>query len=55
MGSFNLLGRTAPVQATSLLIVGPFLDYWLTDKRVDAYHCTLSSMVISFCQSLFHP
>uniref|UniRef100_A0A7C9B1A8 Sugar phosphate transporter domain-containing protein n=1 Tax=Opuntia streptacantha TaxID=393608 RepID=A0A7C9B1A8_OPUST len=37
IGSFNLLGRTAPVQAASLLIVGPFLDYWLTNKRVDAY------------------
>lgn len=55
MGSFNLLGRTAPVQATSLLIVGPFLDYWLTDKRVVAYDYTLPSMVISLCQSLFHP
>ncbi|KAK4800604.1 hypothetical protein SAY86_021091 [Trapa natans] len=44
MGSFNLLGHTAPVQATSLLIVGPFLDYWLTNKRVDAYHYTLTSM-----------
>ncbi|OWM82279.1 UDP-rhamnose/UDP-galactose transporter 6 [Punica granatum] len=44
MGSFNLLGHTAPVQATSLLIVGPFLDYWLTDQRVDAYHYTLISV-----------
>ncbi|KAK9678708.1 hypothetical protein RND81_11G228500 [Saponaria officinalis] len=37
ISSFNLLGRTAPVQAASLLVVGPFLDYWLTNKRVDAY------------------
>ncbi|CAM8912402.1 unnamed protein product [Rhodiola kirilowii] len=37
LGSFNLLGHTAPAQAASLLIVGPFLDYWLTEKRVDAY------------------
>ncbi|XP_074308640.1 UDP-rhamnose/UDP-galactose transporter 6-like [Silene latifolia] len=37
IGSFNLLGRTAPVQAASLLVVGPFMDYWLTEKRVDAY------------------
>lgn len=55
MGSFNLLGHTAPVQATSLLIVGPFLDYWLTDKRVDAYHYTLTSLVISAGHFLFHP
>ncbi|KAJ8440982.1 hypothetical protein Cgig2_020011 [Carnegiea gigantea] len=37
IGSFNLLGCTAPAQAASLLLVGPLLDYWLTDKRVDAY------------------
>ncbi|XP_027362033.1 UDP-rhamnose/UDP-galactose transporter 6-like isoform X1 [Abrus precatorius] len=37
IGSFNLLGHTAPAQAASLLLVGPFLDYWLTNKRVDAY------------------
>ncbi|KAJ8769595.1 hypothetical protein K2173_005198 [Erythroxylum novogranatense] len=37
LGSFNLLGHTAPAQAASLLVAGPFLDYWLTDKRIDAY------------------
>ncbi|KAJ8765627.1 hypothetical protein K2173_014749 [Erythroxylum novogranatense] len=37
LGSFNLLGHTAPAQAASLLVVGPFLDYWLTEKRIDAY------------------
>ncbi|XP_044469330.1 UDP-rhamnose/UDP-galactose transporter 4 [Mangifera indica] len=44
LGSFNLLGHTAPVQAGSLLLVGPFVDYWLTDKRVDAYNYTLTSV-----------
>ncbi|XP_057419530.1 UDP-rhamnose/UDP-galactose transporter 4 isoform X1 [Lotus japonicus] len=44
LGSFNLLGHTAPVQATSLLLVGPFLDYWLTSKRVDAYNYGLISI-----------
>ncbi|KAK7316990.1 hypothetical protein RJT34_00857 [Clitoria ternatea] len=43
IGSFNLLGHTAPVQAASLLLVGPFLDYWLTNKRVDAYGYGLTS------------
>ncbi|KAJ1398587.1 Sugar phosphate transporter domain [Sesbania bispinosa] len=43
LGSFNLLGHTAPVQAASLLLVGPFLDYWLTNKRVDAYSYGLTS------------
>ncbi|EHA8588533.1 UDP-galactose transporter 2-like [Cocos nucifera] len=37
LGSFNLLGHTAPAQAAALLILGPFLDYWLTRKRVDAF------------------
>lgn len=31
------MGHTAPVQAASLLLLGPFVDYWLTNKRVDAY------------------
>ncbi|RDY13224.1 UDP-rhamnose/UDP-galactose transporter 4 [Mucuna pruriens] len=43
LGSFNLLGHTAPVQAASLLLVGPFVDYWLTNKRVDAYNYGLTS------------
>ena len=45
LGSFNLLGHTAPVQAASLLLVGPFLDYWLTKKRVDAYNYGFTSTV----------
>lgn len=45
LNSFNLLGHTAPAQAASLLIVGPFLDYWLTGKRIDAYNYTLPSVL----------
>ncbi|KAL5560239.1 hypothetical protein UlMin_036450 [Ulmus minor] len=45
LGSFNLLGHTAPAQAASLLIVGPFLDYWLTNKRVDAYDYNMTSLI----------
>lgn len=45
IGSFNLLGHTAPAQAASLLLVGPFMDYWLTNKRVDAYDYGLTSIV----------
>ncbi|KAF3663880.1 UDP-galactose transporter 2 [Capsicum annuum] len=44
LGSFNLLGHTAPIQATSLLLLGPLVDYWLTDKRVDAYNYTSISL-----------
>ncbi|KAL3617741.1 UDP-rhamnose/UDP-galactose transporter 6 [Castilleja foliolosa] len=43
--SFNLLGHTAPAQAASLLLVGPFLDYWLTGKRIDAFEFHLPSLV----------
>jgi solute carrier family 35 protein E3 len=45
IGSFNLLGHTAPAQAASLLLVGPFMDYWLTNKRVDAYDYGLTSVL----------
>ncbi|ANM67048.1 Nucleotide-sugar transporter family protein [Arabidopsis thaliana] len=45
LSSFNLLGHTAPAQAATLLIVGPFLDYWLTDKRVDMYDYNSVSVV----------
>ncbi|CAI0428608.1 unnamed protein product [Linum tenue] len=45
LNSFNLLGHTAPAQAGSLLLVGPFLDYWLTTKRVDAYPYSLTPVL----------
>ncbi|KAH9606825.1 hypothetical protein KSS87_001135 [Heliosperma pusillum] len=44
--SFNLLSHTAPVQAVSLLTVGPFLDYWLTGKRIDAFNYTTPAMLL---------
>ena len=52
LGSFNLLGHTALAQAASLLLLGPFLDYWLTSKRVDAYNCGFAS-VVCFVSYLF--
>nr|CAD1827725.1 unnamed protein product [Ananas comosus var. bracteatus] len=45
-GSFNLLGHTAPAQAGSLLLLGPFVDYLLTSKRVDAFD--YNSMAVFF-------
>ena len=47
LSSFNLLGHTAPAQAASLLLLGPFLDYWLTNKRVDRYDYNTASLVSS--------
>ncbi|XP_010906037.1 UDP-rhamnose/UDP-galactose transporter 6-like [Elaeis guineensis] len=51
LGSFNLLGHTAPAQAASLLILGPFLDYWMTNKRVDKfdYNVTAVFFIILSC------
>ncbi|KAL3619799.1 UDP-rhamnose/UDP-galactose transporter 6 [Castilleja foliolosa] len=43
--SFNLLGHTAPAQAASLLLIGPFSDYWLTNKRIDSFNFNLPSTV----------
>ncbi|KAG4147832.1 hypothetical protein ERO13_D05G247800v2 [Gossypium hirsutum] len=45
LSSFNLLGHTAPAQAATLLLLGPFLDYWLTNKRVDTYNYNLVSLM----------
>ncbi|XP_040998373.1 UDP-rhamnose/UDP-galactose transporter 6 [Juglans microcarpa x Juglans regia] len=45
LSSFNLLGHTAPAQAASLLLLGPFLDYWLTNKRVDGYNYNMVSVM----------
>lgn len=45
LGSFNLLGHTAPTQAASLLLFGPFIDYWLTNKRIEAFCCTATSVL----------
>jgi hypothetical protein len=53
LGSFNLLGHTAPAQAASLLVVGPFLDYWLTGKRVYAYDYGVTSVVSFFSIPFF--
>ncbi|XP_039821504.1 UDP-rhamnose/UDP-galactose transporter 5-like isoform X2 [Panicum virgatum] len=37
LSAFNLLGHTAPAQAASLLLLGPFVDLWLTNNRFDTY------------------
>ncbi|KAK6939155.1 hypothetical protein RJ641_032663, partial [Dillenia turbinata] len=37
IGSFELLSKTAPIQALSLLFLGPFIDYFLSGKFVSNY------------------
>ncbi|OAY29029.1 UDP-rhamnose/UDP-galactose transporter 2 isoform X1 [Manihot esculenta] len=37
VGSFELLSKTAPIQALSLLLTGPFIDYYLSGKLISNY------------------
>ncbi|XP_010927487.1 UDP-rhamnose/UDP-galactose transporter 1 [Elaeis guineensis] len=46
IGSFELLSKTAPIQALSLLFLGPFIDYYLNGKSLIMYN--FSSGVIFF-------
>uniref|UniRef100_A0A7C9ED31 Sugar phosphate transporter domain-containing protein n=2 Tax=Opuntia streptacantha TaxID=393608 RepID=A0A7C9ED31_OPUST len=46
MSSFNLLSHTAPAQAGTLLLLGPFLDYWLTNKRIDEFKYSTPSVFL---------
>ncbi|CAL5031156.1 unnamed protein product [Urochloa decumbens] len=46
LSAFHLLSHTAPAQAASLLLLGPFVDLWLTNNRVDTYH--YNNMVMFF-------
>ncbi|BAU02022.1 hypothetical protein LR48_Vigan10g136700 [Vigna angularis] len=48
LSSFNLLAHTAPAQAASLLLLGPFLDFWLTNARVDKYDYKTASSIFIF-------
>ncbi|GMH31319.1 hypothetical protein Nepgr_033162 [Nepenthes gracilis] len=45
LSSFNLLGHTAPAQAATLLLLGPFLDYRLTNERVYAFNYDMPSAI----------
>ncbi|KAG2693094.1 hypothetical protein I3760_08G082000 [Carya illinoinensis] len=46
IGSFELLSKTAPIQAVSLLLFGPFIDYYLSGKFIIYYQ--MSSGAILF-------
>ncbi|XP_010529061.1 PREDICTED: UDP-galactose transporter 2-like [Tarenaya hassleriana] len=45
IGSFELLSKTAPIQALSLLILGPFIDYSLSGKFITTYKMTYGAIV----------
>ncbi|KAJ0610149.1 putative sugar phosphate transporter domain-containing protein [Helianthus annuus] len=48
IGSFELLSKTAPIQALSLLIFGPFIDYYLSGNLVSDYMKTISFGAVLF-------
>lgn len=45
IGSFELLSKTAPIQAISLLIFGPFVDYFLSGRFITTYKMTYGAVV----------
>ncbi|KMZ70928.1 Nucleotide-sugar transporter family protein [Zostera marina] len=46
--SFELLSKTAPVQAVSLLTFGPFIDYFLNNHSILAYHFSYGATFFIF-------
>lgn len=44
IGSFELLSKTAPIQACSLLLLGPIIDYYLSEKLILDYNFTFGSI-----------
>ncbi|KAK4751548.1 hypothetical protein SAY87_005030 [Trapa incisa] len=45
IGSFELLSKTAPIQAISLLIFGPFVDYYLSGKFITTYKMSYGALI----------
>ncbi|KAL9265840.1 UDP-rhamnose/UDP-galactose transporter 3-like protein [Drosera capensis] len=43
IGSFELLSKTAPIQAISLIVLGPIVDYCLNDKFIFKYKMSLGT------------
>lgn len=48
IGSFELLSKTAPIQAISLLILGPFIDYSLSGNNIFKYSLSYGFFVFLF-------
>ena len=47
IGSFELLSKTAPIQALFLLTLGPFVDYYLSGKLITNYKMSFGAFVSS--------
>ncbi|WOL13981.1 UDP-galactose transporter 2-like isoform X1 [Canna indica] len=46
IGSFELLSKTAPIQALSLILLGPIIDFYLNGKSI--LKCEFSTAAIAF-------
>lgn len=45
IGSFELLSKTAPFQAVSLITLGPFVDYYLNGKFIMTYKMSTGALL----------
>jgi hypothetical protein len=45
IGSFELLSKTAPIQAASLVLLGPFVDYGLNNVNLLEYQMSWGAAV----------
>ncbi|CAA6670401.1 unnamed protein product [Spirodela intermedia] len=45
VGSFELLSKTAPIQTISLIILGPFIDFYLNGKILTQYRFSTGAIV----------
>ncbi|XP_058725447.1 UDP-rhamnose/UDP-galactose transporter 2 [Vicia villosa] len=45
IGSFELLSKTAPIQALSLIILGPFIDYYLSGKLITNFKMSSGAII----------
>ncbi|XP_022743883.1 UDP-rhamnose/UDP-galactose transporter 2-like isoform X2 [Durio zibethinus] len=52
IGSFELLSQTAPIQALSLLLLGPFVDYYLTGKLLASYKLSSAAFVLGHMKTV---
>ncbi|CAI5514402.1 unnamed protein product [Closterium sp. Naga37s-1] len=53
VGSFDLLRQTAPIQAVTLVVVGPFLDYLLTSQNLLEFPVTSNAALFIFLSCAF--
>lgn len=44
-GSFELLSKTAPIQAASLIILGPYVDYFLNGRNILDYSYSIGAVM----------